>query len=150
MRFYCGWVKRFPRLPHKQETASPTLVDATKINSHFSLKTLKVVDVGVEVEGLKNMNCRRFTMKKLFKTARGVINMEAILITVVLAAIAFVVLDVMFAGPMTTSNASVQALTGTDSGTTTGKTMMGLMYWLIPLGLGIALLITVLKARHED
>lgn len=90
-------------------------------------------------------------MKKLFRTAqRGVINMEAILITVVLAAIAFVVLDVMFAGPMTTSNTSVQALTGTDSGTTTGKTMMGLLYWLIPLGLGIALLITVLKARHED
>lgn len=89
-------------------------------------------------------------MKKLFKTAqRGIINMEAILITVVLAAIAFVVLDVMFAGPMTTSNASVQALTGTDSGTTTGKTMMGLLYWLIPLGLGIALLITVLKARKE-
>jgi glucan phosphoethanolaminetransferase (alkaline phosphatase superfamily) len=89
-------------------------------------------------------------MKKLFKTAqRGIINMEAILITVVLAAIAFVVLDVMFAGPMTTSNTSVQALTGTDSGTTTGKTMMGLLYWLIPLGLGIALLITVLKARKE-
>ena len=89
-------------------------------------------------------------MKKLFKTAqRGVINMEAILITVVLAAIAFVVLDVMFAGPMTTSNTTVQALTGTDSGTTTGKTMMGLLYWLIPLGLGIALLITVLKARKE-
>jgi glucan phosphoethanolaminetransferase (alkaline phosphatase superfamily) len=107
-----------------------------------------VVDVGVEVEGLKNMNFRRFTMKKLFKTAqRGAINMEAILVTVVLAAIAFVVLDVMFAGPMTTSNASVQALTGTDSGTTTGKTMMGLLYWLIPLGLGIALLITVLKSR---
>ena len=89
-------------------------------------------------------------MKKLFKTAqRGVINMEGILIAIVLAAIAFVVLDVMFAGPMTTSNTTVQALTGTDSGTTTGKTMMGLLYWLIPLGLGIALLITVLKARKE-
>ena len=89
-------------------------------------------------------------MKKLFKTAqRGVINMEGILIAIVLAAIAFVVLDVMFAGPMTTSNTSVQALTGTDSGTTTGKTMMGLLYWLIPLGLGIALLITVLKARND-
>jgi glucan phosphoethanolaminetransferase (alkaline phosphatase superfamily) len=89
-------------------------------------------------------------MKKLFKTAqRGAINMEGILITVVLAAIAFVVLDTMFAGPMTTSNASVQALSGTDSGTTTGKTMMGLLYWLIPLGLGIALLISVIKAHKE-
>lgn len=90
------------------------------------------------------------TLKNFFKSAlRGAVNIEAVLITVVLAAVAFVVIDIMFAGPMTTSNAAVQALTATDSGTTTGKTIMGLLYWLIPLGLGVALLVAVLRKKTD-
>jgi hypothetical protein len=84
----------------------------------------------------------------LYSGEKGALNTSAILaviILIVLAPIGYVILTTMFAGPMSTGNATVQALTATDAGTVTGKSIMGMLFWVIAIGLGIALLVTVLR-----
>jgi hypothetical protein len=73
---------------------------------------------------------------------------EAILITIVLASVSFIVLAQMF-GIMQTSNATIQANTATDAGTSTGKLIFNLLLWLIPLGCGLALLIMVIRNESK-
>ena len=90
-----------------------------------------------------------YLQKKLVKVEineKGEINMTAILVMAVLASVTFIVIANMW-GSMQTANATIQANTATDVGTVTSKSMFGLLLWIIPLGLGIALLIKVLRSH---
>jgi hypothetical protein len=80
------------------------------------------------------------------RNERGEINITALLVVILLACVAFIVLAQMI-GPMSTANATVQAMTATDSGTVNTKMVLGLLMWLIPLGLGIALIVHVIKNK---
>jgi uncharacterized membrane protein YdbT with pleckstrin-like domain len=75
---------------------------------------------------------------------KGAINMNAILIMALMGAVCFIVLANLWPS-MQTANTTIQANTATDVGTTTSKTVFGLLLWIIPLGIGIALIIRVLK-----
>jgi hypothetical protein len=78
----------------------------------------------------------------------GAVNITALLVVILLACVCFIILANMI-GPMSTANATVQALTATDAGTVNTKMIVGLLLWIIPLGLGIALLIRVLKSHDS-
>jgi len=85
--------------------------------------------------------------KRYFTGERGAVNMNAILIMALMAAVCFIVLANLWPS-MQTANTTIQANTATDVGTTTSKTVFGLLLWIIPLGIGIALIIRVLK--HDE
>jgi hypothetical protein len=50
---------------------------------------------------------------------------------------------------MQAANATIQENTATDAGTVTSKTIFGLLLWIIPLGIGLALLIRVLTGHND-
>lgn len=102
-------------------------------------------------------------MKKWFNdlthNQAGEINVTAILVLAVMAAVTFIVLANMWPSMQTASSVvtTTYKYVGTDATTTTvtdtamqtSKTMFGLLLWIIPLGIGIALLIKVLRS-HES
>ena len=89
-------------------------------------------------------NGLEFMSKKGMLRQRGAVNMNAILIMALMAAVCFIVLANLWPS-MQTANTTIQANTATDVGTSTSKTVFGLLLWMIPLGIGIALIIRVLK-----
>lgn len=91
---------------------------------------------------------RQAGLDYMYKSQRGEINVNAILVLAVLASVTFIVLANMW-GTMQTANAVIQANTATDPGTVTSKSMFGLLLWIIPLGIGLALLIRIMKS-HES
>jgi hypothetical protein len=86
----------------------------------------------------------RPALKSLVLRENGDINVNAILVMAVLASVTFIVLANLWS-PMSTANATIQAATATDTGTVVSKTIFGLLLWIIPLGIGLALLIRVLR-----
>jgi hypothetical protein len=86
--------------------------------------------------------------RRIFVNEEGEVSMNAILIMAVLAAVIFIVLANLFPA-MQAANATIQANTATDAGTVTSKTIFGLLLWIIPLGIGLALLIRVLTGHND-
>jgi hypothetical protein len=84
--------------------------------------------------------------QRYFTGERGAVNMNALLVMALMAAVVFIVLANLWPS-MQTANTTIQANTATDVGTTTSKTVFGLLLWIIPLGIGIALIVRVL--HHE-
>lgn len=84
--------------------------------------------------------------KRYFTGERGEVNMNALLVMALMAAVVFIVLANLWPS-MQSANTTIQANTATDTGTVTSKTIFGLLLWIIPLGIGIALVIRVL--HHE-
>lgn len=76
--------------------------------------------------------------------SKGEVNVNAILVLALMAAVIFIVLANLWPS-MQTANTTIQANTATDVGTTTSKTVFGLLLWIIPLGIGVALIIRVLR-----
>lgn len=92
-------------------------------------------------------------MKKLFKQVmaqkmaqRGEVNITAILVLAVMASVAFIVLANLWPS-MQTAYTAISTTSG-DVAANTSHTMFGLLLWIIPLGIGVALLIKVLRS-HE-
>ena len=86
--------------------------------------------------------------RRIFVNEEGAVSMNAILIMAVLAAVIFIVLANLFPA-MQAANATIQDNTATDAGTVTSKTIFGLLLWIIPLGIGLALLIRVLTGHND-
>ena len=76
----------------------------------------------------------------------GEVNMTALLVVAVMASVTFIVIANLWPS-MQTAYTSISTTSG-DVASNTSHTMFGLLLWLIPLGLGIALLVKVIKS-HE-
>lgn len=81
-----------------------------------------------------------------FDPQTGEVNMTALLVVAVLASVTFIVIANLWPS-MQTAYIGISTTSG-DVASNTSHTMFGLLLWIIPLGLGIALLIKVLKS-HE-
>ena len=91
----------------------------------------------------------RWIRKEIDKSTigeRGEVHMTALLVVAVLASVTFIVIANLWPS-MQTAYIGISTTSG-DVASNTSHTMFGLLLWIIPLGLGIALLIKVLKS-HE-
>ena len=86
------------------------------------------------------------TLARFNAARRGEVNMTALLVVAVLASVTFIVIANLWPS-MQTAYIGISTTSG-DVASNTSHTMFGLLLWIIPLGLGIALLIKVLKS-HE-
>jgi hypothetical protein len=75
---------------------------------------------------------------------KGMASVNALLGIAMVAAVIFIVLANLWP-TMQTANTSIQASTATDAGTTTSKTIFNLLLWIIPLGIGLALILRLVK-----
>ena len=82
----------------------------------------------------------------LKKASRGGVNVTAILVLAVMASVSFIVLANLWPS-MQTAYTAISTTSG-DVAANTSHTMFGLLLWIIPLGIGVALLIKVLHS-HE-
>jgi flagellar biosynthesis protein FlhB len=82
--------------------------------------------------------------KEWLSNQSGIANINSLLSISMVAAILFILLANLWPS-MQTANTTIQANTATDAGTTTSKTIFGLLLWIIPIGIGIALITRLLK-----
>ena len=102
---------------------------------------------------------KRWFYNLIHNPQTGAVNVTAILVLAVMASVAFIVLANMWPSMQTAQQAIVTTYkyvgtnstttTVTDAASQTSNTMFGLLLWIIPLGVGIALLIKVLRG-HES